>query len=147
MTEKGLMIFLAIIIVVPFVLLVLNALLYGFLIKPLFVKVGEKPSNAFIPIYNMCRLGAIADLPSWFFLIFLLIPPGLTIWRFVISFKLVEAFDLGDNKFIYFLILFSFLPIGCYMLGHNKYTYLLDEEQVVKAHQQGFTTSKDDSQK
>ncbi|MCR5572930.1 MAG: DUF5684 domain-containing protein [Candidatus Saccharibacteria bacterium] len=148
MTNADFELLMTLVIAIPGIFLAADALVYGFMLKPLFIKAKEQPGDAFIPLYNMCRLAEIAGLPGWFFIVCLFfLLPGLLLWRMVVSIKLINVFNLGELRTTYFLILFFALPIGCNAIGNGKYVYLLDEEQIAKIHQQGFTATKDNPKK
>lgn len=135
-------VFITALLIVPSIFLLADILLYGFLLKPLFIRCGEKPGNAFIPLYNMHCLARIAGLPEWAFtLCAIFFWPGIIIWRVLISLCLVQAFDTRQQSGIYLITLIFILPVGCYVLGTSNCTYLLSEEEVVNKHIKGFSAS------
>ena len=92
----------------------------------LFEKAGRLVGEAFIPIYNLVVLLQIAEIPSYFFLTFLV--PGLNIVLLIfVEYKLAKLFKVSKG-FMWgmFLCPIVFMP----MLAHGHFVYKEPEEEV-----------------
>lgn len=92
----------------------------------LFEKAGRLVGEAFIPIYNLVVLLQIAEIPSYFFLTFLV--PGLNIVLLIfVEYKLAKLFKVSKG-FMWgmFLCPIVFIP----MLAHGHFVYKEPEEEV-----------------
>lgn len=125
----------------PAYIIFASTIFYSFFLKPLFAKVGEKTTDAYIPLLNLYRATQIACMPGWLFFAFLIMPYGIFIWRVLVGYKLAKAFGCNNSEAaVCMLFGLIFLPMVFLIFGTGKNEYLPKlQEKAAQAQVKGFS--------